>query len=258
MIAYDEARAKRTDRAYRMPDVTRQRMRTLEALQLKAGESVLDVGCGSGLLAYDMATLVGAGGRVVGVDNSPDMLILAEQRCADLPQVHLKQSGAESLTDGDDVFDAVTCVQVLLYLSDVPTALSEMYRVLKPGGRITIIETEWRGMVLNSFDDSLTRKMLAAWENTKPSPNLPVRLGPLMNAQGFSAVNVAAFPILNTSHTPGSWSIVMLEQFASYAREQSAVSAADSEAWLDDLQHKGAEGSYFFCVNRFVFTAVKP
>ena len=80
MIAYDEARAKRTDRAYRTPDVTRQRMRTLEALQLKAGESVLDVGCGSGRLAYDMSALVGAGGRVVGVDNSPDMLILGYKR----------------------------------------------------------------------------------------------------------------------------------------------------------------------------------
>jgi hypothetical protein len=78
-----------------------------------------------------------------------------------------------------------------------------------------------------------------------------------MKAQGFSAVSVDAFPIVNTSYTPGSWSIDMLEQFARYAREQGAVSAADSEAWLDDLQDKGAEGSYFFCVNRFVFTAVK-
>ena len=92
MITYDQTEAEKTDRTYLTPDVTRQRMRTLEALQLKAGEFVLDVGCGTGLLAHDMATLVGAGGRVVGVDNSQDMLMLAEQRCADLPQVHLKQS----------------------------------------------------------------------------------------------------------------------------------------------------------------------
>lgn len=257
MIAYDEAEAKKTDLAYQTPDVIRQRMRTLEALQLKAGEAVLDVGCGSGLLAYDMANLVGAAGRVVGVDSSRDMLVLAERRCSDLPQVRLKQSKAEGLPENADSFDAVTCVQVLLYLSDVPTALSEMYRVLKPGGRIAIIETDWRGTVLNSFDDSLTRKMLAAWDDAVPSPNLPVRLGPQMTAQGFSAVNVDAFPIVNTSFAPGSWSIEMLEQFARYAQEQGAVSAADSEAWLDDIQNKGAEGSYFFCVNRFVFTAVK-
>ncbi len=257
MVVYDEAEAEKTDRAYLTPDVTRQRMRTLEALHLEAGESVLDVGCGSGLLAYDMATLVGTNGRVVGVDVSEDMLMLAERRCADLPQVHLEQSGAENLPAGDASFDAVTCVQVLLYLSDVPTALSEMYRVLRSGGRIAIIETDWRGTVLNSFDDSLTRKMLTAWDDAVFSPNLPVRLGPLMKAQGFSAVGVDAFPILNTSCTPGNFSSEMFDQFAQYAREHGTVSAGESEAWLDDLQNKGADRSYFFCVNRFVFTAVK-
>ncbi len=257
MIAYDEAEARKTDRAYQTPDVTRQRMRTLEALQLKAGEFVLDVGCGSGLLAHDRANLVGAEGCVIGVDASQDMLVLAKQRCADLPQVHLKKSKAESLSEDAEFFDAVTCVQVLLYLSDVPTALSEMYRVLKPGGRIAVIETDWRGTVLNSFDDSLTRKMLAAWDDAVSSPHLPVRLGPLMKAQGFSAASVDAFPIVNTSCTPGNFSNEMFDQFARYAREQGAVSAAESEAWLDDLQQKGADGSYFFCVNRFIFTAVK-
>ena len=257
MIAYDEAEARKTDRAYQTPDVTRQRMRTLEALQLKAGDFVLDVGCGSGLLTHDMATLVGAGGRVVGVDNSRDMLTLAERRCAGLPQVRLKQSEAEKLPEDDGSFDAAVCVQVLLYLSDVPGALCEMYRVLEPGGRIVVVETDWRGTVLNSFDDSLTRKMRAAWDAAVPSPNLPVRLGPLMTAQGFSAVGVEAFPIVNASYTPGSWSVEMLGQFADTAREQGVVSAAETEAWLDDLEHKGAEGSYFFCVNRFVFTAVK-
>ena len=73
MVAYDEAEARKTDRAYQTPDVTRQRMRTLEALQLSAGEIVLDVGCGSGLLAHEMAALVGERGRVIGVDASEDM-----------------------------------------------------------------------------------------------------------------------------------------------------------------------------------------
>ena len=257
MVAYDETEARKTDRAYQTPDVTRQRMRTLEALQLKAGELVLDVGCGRGLLPHDMATLVGESGPVIGVDFSQDMLALAEQRCAELPQVHLKQSKAEQLPEKNESVDAVVCVQVLLYVPDVSTVLSEMYRVLKPGGRIAIIETDWRGTVLNSFDDSLTRKMLAAWDDAVSSPNLPVRLGPLMNAQGFRAVNVDAFPIVNTSYTPGMWSMDMLEQFAEYARDQGAASTADSEAWLDDLRHKGSEESYFFCVNRFIFTAVK-
>lgn len=257
MVDYDEAEAEKTDRAYQTFDVVRQRLRTLEALQLKAGESVLDVGCGTGLLAHDMAGLVGGDGRVTGIDISEDMLALAGQRCADSPHVALKRSEAEAVPEADDSFDAAVCAQVLLYLSDVPRALQEMHRVLKAGGRVAIVETDWRGIVLNSFDDVLTRRMVAAWDAAVSSPNLPVRLGPMMLEQGFSAVQAAAFPIVNASCTPDLWSMDMLEQFAGCARTQGAVSADDAEAWLADLRHKGSEGAYFFCVNRFIFTAVK-
>ena len=78
------------------------------------------------------------------------------------------------------------------------------------------------------------------------SPNLPVRLRPLMKAQGFSAVSVDAFPIVNTSRTLGDFSTDMLEQFAQYAQEQGAVSTTEAEAWLDDLHAKGEDGLYFF------------
>jgi hypothetical protein len=62
---------------------------------------------------------------------------------------------------------------------------------------------------------------------------------------------------VNTSATPGNFSNGMLDQFAQYAREQGAVSETESKTWLDDLKQKGSDGSFFFCVNRFIFTAVK-
>ena len=257
MVEFDAKEASKTDLAYLTPDVTRQRMRTLEALQLKAGEFVLDVGCGTGLLAYDMAALVGETGRVVGIDNNRHRLRLAKRRCADLAQVQMKHGKAEELSEANESFDAVSCVQVLLYLPDVATALAEIHRVLKPGSRIIIVETDWRGTVLNSCDDSLTRKVLAAFDDSVANPNLPTRLGPMLKSRGFSAVRVDAFPLVNTSYAPSSWSVEMLELFTRYALEREAVSPADAEAWLDDLERKGAEGSYFFCVNRFIFTAVK-
>ena len=132
-----------------------------------------------------------------------------------------------------------------------------MYRVLKRGSRVTIVETDWRGTVLNSFDHSLTRKVLSAFDDSVSSPHLPTRLGPLLKARGFSAARVDAFPIVNTSYAASSWSVEMLELFTQYALEREVISEAESEEWLDDLKQKGAEGSYFFCVNRFIFTAVK-
>ena len=78
-----------------------------------------------------------------------------------------------------------------------------------------------------------------------------------MEANGFSAVTVDAFPIVNTSCSPGNFSTGMFDQFVHCAQEQGTVNAAEAEAWLDDLRAKGEDGSYFFCVNRFIFTAVK-
>jgi hypothetical protein len=60
-----------------------------------------------------------------------------------------------------------------------------------------------------------------------------------------------------TSRTLGDFSTDMLEQFAHYAQEQGTVTPQEAKAWLDDLNAKGKDGSYFFCVNRFIFSAVK-
>ena len=109
---------------------------------------------------------------MVGVDTSVPMLGLAEHRCADLPQVELLEGDATDLTAGEATFDAAACIQVLLYIDNTDKALSEIYRVLKPGGRVVIMETDWRGMVLNNTDYALTDKMAAAWDRTVPSPNL--------------------------------------------------------------------------------------
>ena len=256
MVTYDAAEARRIDRAYLTPDIIRQRMRTLEALQLRAGEFVLDVGCGTGLLAHEMGALVGRAGRVAGVDLSSDMLALAEQRCAHMPQVDFAKAGAERLPEADARFDAAACVQVLLYVGDVAAALAEIHRVLKPGGRAVIIETDWRGTVVGSSDDALTRRVLAGWDAAVPSPNLPVRLIPLLRAEGFGAIRVEALPILDTSRA-GTISEDMFGQLAEHAVEQGAVTADEAAAWLEDLARRDAEGAYFFCVNRFIFSAVK-
>ena len=257
MVEYDQKIAREIERSYITPEVAQQRIRTLEGLALRSGEHVLDAGCGTGLLTQELAMAVGPEGCVVGIDNSLDMLELATKRCKGLPQVHLKQRSVEDLPEKEESFDAVTCVQVLLYLSEVSKALAELNRVLKRGGRIAVIETDWRSVVLNGSDDVLSRRMLAAWDDAVPSPNLPVRLGPLLLAQGFTAIRVDAIPILNSSHTLGNFSVGALEWIARYAQEQGAVSAEEAAAWLADQSRLGEEGAFFFCVNRFLFTGVK-
>lgn len=257
LIDYDEKLARDTDRVYLMPEIAQRRLRTLAALGLVQGEHILDVGCGSGLLAREMARLVGSRGRVLGIDTSKPVLAMAADRWRELPQVSFKNESAENVGVPSGSFDAATCTQVPLYVSDLQKALSELHRALKPGGRVAIVETDWRGTVLGSLDDGVARQVLDAWVHTVPNPNLPPRLTPLLRASGFSAIHVEAIPIINTSLLPDSFSANTLNFLTDQCREQQMVEESRLNHWIDSLVRLSDQVGYFFCVNRFLFTAVK-
>ncbi len=254
---FDSEATQQVERSYLTPEIIKQRMQTLDALALKAGEQVLDAGCGTGLLVEQFAGLVGDDGRVVGVDTSPDMLKVARQRCEGLANVQLQQGSVEKLDFEPEGFDAVSCTQTLLYVKSVETALKEMYRVLKPRGRIAVLETDWRGVVLNNQDEELTRRIITAWDSTVESPNLPVKLGALLREANFSAVKTEAIPILNTSNTGNNFSSGMLKWLVKNAIKCGVMSQETSERWQQQIQELAQQDAYFFCVNRFLFTAIK-
>ena len=254
---YNEEESKRTEQAYLSPEIVRQRTRTFEVINPQRGEQIVDIGCGPGLLVHDLAAAVGDAGRIVGADSSAPMIELAENRCSQLSNVAFVESDATNLDIDDASADAVTCIQVLLYIADVEKALAEMHRVLKPGGRAIIMETDWRSAVLNSNDDVLTEKIIEAWDKAVPSPRLPVRLGPLLRGAGFTSVHAEAFPLLSTDCTPGGYSMAMMTQCAEAACEQGIITKPESQDWLEALARLGAGDAYFFCVNRFLFSAVK-
>lgn len=257
MVEYDEQLARLTERGYLMPEIAYQRSRTMATLNLQAGESVLDVGCGMGLMTQDLALAVGSGGQVVGVDNSEPMLRLARERCGDLPQVELRSGSVDQLTDPDNSFDAIVCAQLLLYLPDVPKVLAELRRVLKPGGRIAVVETDWRQVLFNSSDDLFIKRLLKDWEASVPSPHLPGKLRKLLLRVGFAAVTIEAIPIINTCYLADNYSTSFVDYMLSSQLETENITQAQADDYVTDLQMRSENNDYFFCVNRFLFSAIK-
>jgi ubiquinone/menaquinone biosynthesis C-methylase UbiE len=257
MEAYDKKAAALIERSYQTPEIVNQRLRTLAALALRSGEKVLDAGCGTGLLLQQQALAVGADGRAEGVDFSDDMLAHARRRCEGLEQVSLQQGSIETLAFEDAAFDAASCTQTLLYVKDMDSALRELHRVLRPRGRIAIIETDWSGAIINSHDQAMTRSILDAWDRAVVNPNLPRKLGPLLREVGFGALRVEAIPVLNAAYSENSFSANMLDNFASTALRLNVISAEESKAWLEGIDEIIQRGEYFFCVNRFLFFAIK-
>jgi ubiquinone/menaquinone biosynthesis C-methylase UbiE len=245
------------NRSYIAPEIVRQRQRTIEALDIKTGERVLDIGCGTGFLTYDMASIVGEKGYVLGLDLETAMVESTLTRCVDLKHVEARAGDVCNLDATDSSFDIVTCTQVLLYVQDIERALQEIWRVLKPGGRIALLETDWRGTVMSSSYPELTRRIIDAWDGTVASPNLPPRLFYLLKSQGFNAIRTEAIPLLNTSYSRNSFSVNSIAWLAKNAYRQEMISKEEGKKWVEDLEALGERDAYFFCLNRFLFIAVK-
>jgi demethylmenaquinone methyltransferase/2-methoxy-6-polyprenyl-1,4-benzoquinol methylase len=114
---------------------------TVAETRLRPGGTALDVATGTGDLALALARVAGPAGHVVGVDFTAAMLDLARHKARAAPVApEFRHADALDLPFPDDAFDAVTIGFGLRNVADVPRALSEMYRVLRPGGRLACLE----------------------------------------------------------------------------------------------------------------------
>jgi arsenite methyltransferase len=257
MLQFDEDESRRAEATYRTSDVVEQRRAVRAALALQPGENVLDIGSGLGLLACEMAAEVGASGSVDGVDPSESMLALARgRRCpAGSAEMRFVAGDAGALPFADESFDAAVATQVYEYVQDLPAALSEAFRVLRPGGRLLVLDTDWDSVVWHSGDAERMRRVLAAWDEHLVDPHLPRRLTRLLSEAGFAVRRCEAIPLLNAGYDPDSFSAGLIGFVAAFVAGRGEVSESDARAWAEDLRALG--GDYFFSLNRYVFLATK-
>jgi arsenite methyltransferase len=257
-LRFDGAHAARAEAQYHSPEMVRQRAHLREVLALSPGERVLDIGCGPGILAKEMAADVGPAGEVCGIDISESMLDLARRRCGAENGVSVRPGRAESIPFGDGVFDAATAVQVYEYVSDIECALAELFRVLRPGGRAVILDTDWDSLVWYTEDRPRMRKILDLWDGHLADPRLPERLGPLLTRAGFVEQNLTALTFLNQECHESTYSFYLIGFVESFLRDQGRVSPAQAQDWAAELRALAADQRYFFSLDRYVFTAVRP
>jgi ubiquinone/menaquinone biosynthesis C-methylase UbiE len=254
-LGFGENEARRVEAIYQTPDVVAQRERVLDALALRPGERVADLGCGPGLLALQMAERVGPDGEIQCIDASESMMALARRRCAALSGVHLRVGDVATLPYADHSFDAAVCTQVYEYVPDIDRALGELYRVLKPGGRVVVVDTDWESCVWHSSDQGRMRRMIEAWDRHCPHPQLPRTLAAQLRSVGFENLRVDTITLINDRYHPDTYSFGVIPQLAAYASKHGLVPREEADAWVADLQELGKRGEYFFSLNRYLFFA---
>ena len=233
-----------------------QRCITLEALALADGERVLDVGVGTGHMAFDMAQATSGHNKIVGVDISEDMLNTCRDRCADLPNVSFEMADLYDLPFDEESFDVVLSVQVFEYLEDVQKALLELHRVLKPGGRLVLRDADWGTLIWKSANPARMAHMLNIWDQHLADPFLPRTLAAQLNNSGFVDCAVRAFVTVETNYDVNQTSHYIARFVAPYAISQGADEREVAD-WLADLDAQAAAGRYFYSLNSYIFSATK-
>ncbi len=261
MITFDAKKIANLDRVYSSPQIIEQRVRLRAAIAALPGERGLDVGCGAGHLVCELAAEVGAAGRITGIDASAD----AVQACLDRVArdglqeiVAIRQCDAAVLNFPDASFDFVTASQAYCYVPDIAGAMREVARVLRPAGRLLLLDTDWDACVWKSADDARMRRLLAARAAAQfAHADLPRKLHALIAAAGLRLDAVTAVPIIETRFDPDSWVAGLIDTVRGGARK-GGIDAGEIKDWEEDMRSRSAEGDWFFCLNRLIFSAAKP
>jgi arsenite methyltransferase len=254
-LRFDEEATKRLLAVYVTPDVVAQREQFVAVLAPRAGERVLDVGSGPGFVVERIGELVGASGAVCGIDISDPLLSVAREHCAHQQWVEFRHANATDLPFPDGSFDAVISTQVLEYVPDVDTALSEIHRVVRPGGRVVLVGTDWDSIVWASPDRELMERVLEAWEQHATDPRLPRTLSNRLIRAGLELESQRVLPLFNPSFDPNSYSVRAIDLIASFVTGRNGIEREEAESWAETLRHAGERGEYFFSLNRYLFLA---
>jgi arsenite methyltransferase len=257
-LVYDRELAIKQEQVARSPDMVAQRKRMHAALNLRPGERVLEVGCGNGIMAFEMANPVAPSGTVTGADISTAMVAMARNLCAALQNVECVEADAADLPFADGSFDVVTLTQCLCLVSDIEAAIEQIFRVLRIGGRAVILETDWDTLVWNSTEPCLMNKVMGIYKEVYTDARLPRTLSRRLKSAGFDIQGRDQFAMLNWTFEPDSYSGHQIGFTRALADNHHLLSSSELEAWVKSIQKVADADEYFFSLNRYIFSAAKP
>lgn len=232
--------------------------KTFEQMHLFAKASVLEVGCGTGEDAIALAKLVGSQGKVTAVDRSRAMLnqAIANTENLNLP-IEFVAADAQQLPLTDNTFDAARVDRTLQHIAKPQSVISEMGRVVRPGGWVVAMEPDWGTFTVDSSHRSLTRQLLDLWCDNFPSGWVGRQLFRYFHQAGLTEVQVNPITIVFTQFELAD-QVLDLTQTAHRAVENGIASQSDIRAWLNELQQFDQSQQFFCSFTAFIVSGKKP
>ena len=242
------------DEVNKLPGVDVWKSSVIDGLRLRPGTKVLDVGCGVGTDTVVLATRVGSVGQATGVDFSETLIAEAVRRTAGLKVSAVFEVGdAQALRFPDGAFDAVRTERMLMHVPDAKRALSEMARVLSPGGRMAVHDFDWESQFCDSPYKETTRKIFLTFCDGLQNGWIGRRLPRLFREVGMTDVS-HCYVTINAS-----FEFVQLLIGGHVARIVAANVISEQEAtrWWTHLAQANEEGVFLWGLTATIVSGTK-
>jgi ubiquinone/menaquinone biosynthesis C-methylase UbiE len=218
--------------------------RSIAYLDLKPGETLLDCGCGAGddLLAIAAATQGSV--KLIGVDLDEQTLKQARSRAKQAGvDIDFKQGSLSALPLADHAVDVARVDRVLQHIPDIASALAELKRVVKPGGRLVAVDVDWGSLVLDHPNADLTDQLVAFIRDQHIQGRAGRQLLSWFQESGLKQVDGYADVVRVTD-----WEIAAfiwgLQASLQAMVEAGKVSQEKADAWLCDAAHHADKGHF--------------
>jgi arsenite methyltransferase len=238
----------------RAPDQVQVNEALLRVLAPGPGDRLLEAGCGSGILCRQVAPAVTPHGSITGLDISPELLGIARNyaRQAGLLDIIKWCAGkAEDLPFPEASFTTAFAARLFLHVSEPEVVLGDLWRVLRPGGKLVAMDWDFETVAVDHSDRELTRRILHWRCDHYGGNNWSGRqLSRQMAAVGFSGLQV--FPVVSVGRGERDSLTLSLFRAAQVARDGGAITPGEHDAWTGELNSSLAAGSFFASIIYFI------
>ncbi|MEM7097490.1 MAG: methyltransferase domain-containing protein [Pseudomonadota bacterium] len=225
----------------------------LEGAHLELGNRVLDLGSGPGFFAGGVLGLVGASGQVDGADINARFVTDANQRHQGNDHIRFHHVTDHRLPFDDDTFDRAICKNVLEYVPNLDATLAEVRRVLKPGGRIFVIDSDWGFVIVHPWSKETVDRFFEAASPAFNEPYIGRRIPGLLFQHGFAKVQVKLSPFVDQTGR----GLHVLRNMASYIATFDSLPGDEVERLIQQVADTHERGDFLFCLPQFLVGGVK-
>lgn len=227
-----------------LPSVLRLRDWAMAALAPQPGETAVDVGSGTGAEVRRLAAAVGDAGRAIGIEPHAGLRAVAEERSAGTGATFVDAEASE-LPFEDGTVDVIRCERVFQHLADPAGAAREFARVLRPGGRVVVIDSDWGTAVQTPGDADVVRRLAEfrdrQWPNPYAGRHLP---GQLLRAGLNVDPDIGATAVI----PPTEVLLVLVQKSLVDAVAAGVVSPAEADQLLAEMRSAHDAGEALMAV----------